>query len=187
MSNNEYSLKSYIKLNSKWVNDKCKNGKHKIPKSYHQKWKKITNASKNVKKREPLYTVSGNGNWCRVENISPKIKIEPPYDSQIPLLGIYLKNTLLWKDECISHSVMSGSLIVVHQAPLSMKFYRQEYLSGLLFPSPGDLANLRIEPMSPILQVDSLLSEPPRNTCTQMFIAALFTIAIYGSNLSVHQ
>ena len=95
-----------------------------------------------MKKREPLYTVSGNGNWCRVENISPKIKIEPPYDSQIPLLGIYLKNTLLWKDECISHSVMSSSLIVVHQAPLSMKFSRQEYLSGLLFPSPGDLPNL---------------------------------------------
>ena len=48
-----------------------------------------------------------------------------------------------------------------HQAPLSMGFFRQEYWSGLPFPSPGDLANSGIEPGSPTLQVDSLSSEPP--------------------------
>ena len=37
---------------------------------------------------------------------------------------------------------------------------RQEYWSGLLFPSPGDLANPGIEHRSPTLQADSLLSEP---------------------------
>ena len=37
----------------------------------------------------------------------------------------------------------------------------QEYWSGLSFPSPGDLPNTGIEPRSPALQVDSLLSEPP--------------------------
>ena len=46
------------------------------------------------------------------------------------------------------------------QAPLSMGFSRQEYWSGLLFPSPGDLPNPGIEPGFPALQVDSLPSEP---------------------------
>ena len=37
---------------------------------------------------------------------------------------------------------------VAHQAPLSMGFSRQEYWSGLPFPSPGDLHNPGIEPLS---------------------------------------
>ena len=37
---------------------------------------------------------------------------------------------------------------VAHQAPLSMGFPRQEYWSGLPFPSPGDLPNPGIKPMS---------------------------------------
>ena len=47
------------------------------------------------------------------------------------------------------------------QAPPSMGFYRQEYLSGLPFPSPGDLPDPGIEPWFPALQADSLLSETP--------------------------
>ena len=50
---------------------------------------------------------------------------------------------------------------VAHQAPLSMGFSRQEYWSGLQFPSPGDLPNPGIEPRSPTLQADALTSEPP--------------------------
>ena len=46
------------------------------------------------------------------------------------------------------------------QAPLSMEFSRQEYWSGLPFPSLGDLSNPEIEPRSPALQADSLPSEP---------------------------
>jgi len=46
-----------------------------------------------------------------------------------------------------------------HQAPLSMRFFRQGYWSGLPFPSPGDLPDLGIETMSPELQTDSLLTE----------------------------
>ena len=42
----------------------------------------------------------------------------------------------------------------------SMGFSRQEYWSWLPFPSPGDLPNPGIEPRSPTLQADSLLSEP---------------------------
>ena len=48
---------------------------------------------------------------------------------------------------------------VVHQAPLSMGFSRQEQWSGLPFPSPGDLPDPGIEPGSPALQADSLPSE----------------------------
>ena len=66
---------------------------------------------------------------------------------------------------------------VAHQAPPSMGFSRQEYWSGLLFPSPGDLSGLLfpspgdlpdpgIKPRSPALWADALTSEPPGNTFT---------------------
>ena len=50
---------------------------------------------------------------------------------------------------------------VAYQAALSMGFSRQEYWSGLAFPSPGELPNPGIEPGSPTLQADALPSEPP--------------------------
>ena len=46
---------------------------------------------------------------------------------------------------------------VAHQASLSMKFSRQEYCSGLPFPSPGDLPDPEIKPGSPALQADDLM------------------------------
>ena len=55
---------------------------------------------------------------------------------------------------------------VAHQAPLSMGFSRQEYWSGLPFPSPGDLPNPGIKPRSPALQADTLTSEPPGKPIT---------------------
>ena len=45
---------------------------------------------------------------------------------------------------------------IAHQAPLSMEFPKQEYWSGLPFPTPGDLPDPAIEPMSSALQLDSL-------------------------------
>ena len=54
--------------------------------------------------------------------------------------------------------------LVACQAPLSMGFSRQEYWSGLPFPSPGDLPDPGIEPRSPALQPDSLLTELHGNT-----------------------
>ena len=53
---------------------------------------------------------------------------------------------------------------VPHQAPPSMGFSRQEYWSGLPFPSPGDLPNPGTEPGSPALQADILSSEPPKKS-----------------------
>ena len=50
---------------------------------------------------------------------------------------------------------------VAYQAPKSMGFSRQEYWSGLPFPSPGDLPDPGIKPGSPALQTDALRSEPP--------------------------
>ena len=50
---------------------------------------------------------------------------------------------------------------IAYKAPLSMEFSRQEYWSGLPFPSPGDLPHPGIEPRSPALQADTLPSEPP--------------------------
>ena len=50
---------------------------------------------------------------------------------------------------------------VAYQAPPSMGFSRQQYWSGLPFPSPGDLPDPGIEPRCPTLQADTLTSEPP--------------------------
>ena len=50
---------------------------------------------------------------------------------------------------------------VAYQASPSMGFSRQEYRSGLPFPSPEDLPDPGIEPGSPALQADALPSEPP--------------------------
>ena len=52
---------------------------------------------------------------------------------------------------------------IAHQAPLSTGFSRQEYWNGLPCPPPGHLPNPGIQPRSPALQVDSLLSGPPGN------------------------
>ena len=61
-------------------------------------------------------------------------------------------------------SVMSNSLqspwTVADQAPLSMGFPRQEYWSGLPFPSPGDLPYAGIEPAYPVLAGRFFISEP---------------------------
>ena len=56
-------------------------------------------------------------------------------------------------------SVMSDFMTlqtIACQAPVSMEFSRQEYRSGLPFPSPGNLPDPGMEPRSPALQADSL-------------------------------
>ena len=74
------------------------------------------------------------------------------------------KMTLHYVVSCVGHSVMSDSVTpwtLVHQAPLSMGFSRQEYWSRVPFPIPGNLPVPEIEPESPVLQAESLLSKPP--------------------------
>ena len=51
---------------------------------------------------------------------------------------------------------------IAYQAPLSMRFSRQEYRSGLPFPSPGDHPKPGIEPVSPALAGAFFTIEPSR-------------------------
>ena len=81
----------------------------------------------------------------------------------------YRKHTIFtlnktFEGEIFSQSVMSDSVApwtVACQALLCMEFSRQEYWSGLLVPSPGDLPDPGMKLGSPALQADSLPSEPP--------------------------
>ena len=68
------------------------------------------------------------------------------------------------RSESVTRSVMSDAATqwtVVSQVPLSIGFSKQEYWSGLPFPSLGNLPNPGIEPRSPALQADSLPSVLP--------------------------
>ena len=70
-------------------------------------------------------------------------------------------------DCCCCWSVMSSSATprtIAHQSPLPTEFSRQEYWSGLSFPSPGNLPDTRIEPasaVSPALAGRFFTTEPP--------------------------
>ena len=60
---------------------------------------------------------------------------------------------------------------VAHQAPLPMEFFKQEYWSVLPFPTPGDLPDPGIEPMSlvsPALAGGFFTTEPPGNQVTSI-------------------
>ena len=82
-------------------------------------------------------------------------------------------------DKCVSYLKVKVKLFsrvrlfatpwtVVYQAPPSMGFSREEYWSGLPFPSPVDLPDPGIEPESPVLQADALTSEPPGKPHTHL-------------------
>ena len=80
-------------------------------------------------------------------------------------------HSLTWMPcfQSVSCSVVSNSLQPHGLQParlLCLEFCRQEYWSGLPFPSPGDLPDSGIEPGSPVLQADSLPSEPPGILCS---------------------
>ena len=75
-----------------------------------------------------------------------------------------------------SCSTLMTPWAVDYQAPPSMKFSREEYWSGLPFPSPGDLPNSGIEPGSPALQADALWSEPPGNPWKIVYIVTEYTM-----------
>ena len=65
----------------------------------------------------------------------------------------------------LSHSVMPNSLRPHGLHPTRLLcpwgFSREECWSGLPFPSPGDLPNPEVEPRSPVLEANSLPSDPP--------------------------
>ena len=108
----------------------------------------------------------------------PHSKKRPPSDLSLQGQDFRVRRSLAgpqkmkYSDhESVSCSVVSDSFATpqteAHQAPRSVGFFRQEYWSGLPFPSPGDLpgsflglSDPEIEPGSPVLQADSSSSEP---------------------------
>ena len=69
------------------------------------------------------------------------------------------------KESCSSLS-FATPWTVAHQTPLFMEFSRQEFWSGLPFPSPGDLPDSGIKPMSPALVGGFFTIEPPGKPIT---------------------
>ena len=113
--------KMYIWLTGTWEDaqhhkslEKCKsktqwNITSHLSECLSSKSLQITNAGKDMEKREPLYTIGRNVNWCRhygkqYGGFSKQLKIELPYNQAIPLLGVYTETmvTLIWKDTCTS-------------------------------------------------------------------------------------
>ena len=86
----------------------------------------------------------------------------------VPCFGVWLVGSS-HACVCVSHSVISYSLWPHGRYPtrlISVGFSRQEYWSGLSFPSPEDFPTPGNELRSPALQVNSLPSEPPGKPIT---------------------
>ena len=84
---------------------------------------------------------------------------------------------------CPSHSVTPWT--AAHQAPLFMRFPRQEYRSGLPFPSPGDFPDPGIKPMSLALAAVFFTTEPTGKPCAiqHKIIAKCLNTKCYNYNL----
>ena len=136
-----------------------------------------------------MYTFSLITKRVRAFSTQPSRVIFGPLYNKSPFKSIHwqMKKINVWRKNffpqiltnCLSFNLVKDSVsvkslncvqlfvtpwTVAHQAPLSMEFFRQEYWSGLPFPSPGDLPNPGIEPGSPALQTDALPPEPPGNS-----------------------
>ena len=75
------------------------------------------------------------------------------------------------KVKSLSHvQLFATPWTVTYQALLSMGFSRQEYWSGVPFPSPGDLPDPVMEPGSPAMQADALPSEPPEKPAITVYL-----------------
>ena len=95
-------------------------------------------------------------------------------DQVVLLLPMVLARVWEGFENWVSCTVTSDSVIpwtVAHQAPLSVEFSRQEYWSGLPFPSPGDLPNPGIKPGSPSLQA---VSKRERSKCQRLKLQVFY-------------
>ena len=122
----------------------------------------LTNFSSRVDHCSWRFDFSWNPIWLKLLFLLTGI-------SKISVMSVKSNGTVLalsslkWRSEMGSCSVVSDpwhAMDLAYQAPLSMGFPRQEYWSGLPFPSPGDLPGPGIEARSPALQAGSLLFEP---------------------------
>ena len=138
----------YTKISSKWIKDL--NARAEIYKTLRRKWGKLhgTELGKDFldMPKSPATTTKKKDkvNFIKLKALCMKLlSLECKVTQPCPTL----------------YDPMDR---IAHQAPLSMEFFRQEYCSGLPFPFPGYLPNPGIEPGSPALQAEALLSEPPK-------------------------
>ena len=90
------------------------------------------------------------------------------FKSTTLLFTINFNEMLLCSRKVVSDS-FATPWTVVHQAPLSMGFSRQEYWGGLPFPSPADLPHPGIEPTSPAMAGRFFTTESPREAHIEVF------------------
>ena len=91
--------------------------------------------------------------WSRRYSASPKFKNAWGHSAVSVCVCVCVLPSPVW--------LFTTPWAVTLQPPLSTEFFRQEYWSGLPFPSPGDLPDPGIEPGSASLKVDSSPSESP--------------------------
>ena len=132
-------------------------------------WLVSTTVENSQESLECLFiTVQSNKKTCApLQGSSSWLKLEEGGITPVIMMPCLLISLIHWISERRRVKRLSRVRLfatpwtVACQAPPSMGFSRQEYWSGLSFPSPGDLSNPGIEPRSPTLQADALPSEPP--------------------------
>ena len=90
---------------------------------------------------------TGTGNHTEKVGNHPHRKLIRLEDKSSEIMNIHNKE-LLFSCQVVSSS-SAPPWTVARQAPLSTEVPRQEYWTGLLFPSPGNLPNPEVEPVSP--------------------------------------
>ena len=138
-----------------------------------------------------------------VESFKPKTKINLQQNKGTSLTSSWGPNmwSLLKSDARHGHrkkpyrhssvncSILSDSAtpwIIAFQAPLSMEFCRQEYWSGLPFPSPGDLPIPGFKPRSLALHADPLLSKTPGKSHVKFKVVASMSLRSSGKLMETH-
>ena len=106
------------------------------------------------------------------EKIASRIPEEKPGEDS---RGSYVMISDTWHETLSSAWLFATPWTVACEAPLSMKFFSQEYWNGLPFPSPGDLPNPGMKPGFPALQADSSPSEPPGRPVKLSILILIFS------------
>ena len=101
---------------------------------------------------------------CMYAPLSPSMctyehMLQPAYITPVTCMFVHMCGEV--KVKATHFCLFVTPWTIACQAPLSMGFSRHEYWSGLPFPPSGDLPSPGIEHRSPVLQADSLPSEPP--------------------------
>ena len=104
-------------------------------------------------------------------------------ERKIPWLASHGVTSLTVCARSLSHvRLFAAARTLAHQAPLSMRFLRQEYWSRLPFPSAGDLPDPGIESESPALADGSFIAEPSRKSLKDITSSSyIYVVNIFPS------